>query len=56
MPTVEIEVLSGAEISQITNMMLWFILMIFVITAGGKLGGLGVKLVRDIKVEIKRED
>jgi len=37
-------------------MMLWFMLMIFVITAGGKLGGLGVKLVRDIKVEVKRED
>ena len=56
MPTAEIEILSGAEISQITNMMLWFILMIFIITAGGKLGGLGVKLVRDIKVEVKRED
>jgi len=56
MPTAEIEVLSGTEISQITNMMLWFILMIFIITAGGKLGGLGVKLVRDIKVEVKRED
>ena len=56
MPTAEIEVLSGTEISQITNMMLWFILMIFIITAGGKLGGLGVKLVRGIKVEVKRED
>jgi hypothetical protein len=56
MPTAEIEVLSGTEISQITNMMLWFVLMIFIITAGGKLGGLGVKLVRDIKVEVKRED
>ena len=56
MPTAEIEVLSGTEISQITNMMLWFILMIFIIAAGGKLGGLGVKLVRDIKVEVKRED
>ena len=56
MPTAEIEVLSGTEISQIMNMMLWFILMIFIITAGGKLGGLGVKLVRDIKVEVKRED
>ena len=56
MSTVEIEILSGTEISQITNMMLWFMLMIFVITAGGKLGGLGVKLVRDIKVEVKRED
>jgi len=37
-------------------MILWLILMIFIITAGGKIGGLGVKLIRDIKVEVKRED
>lgn len=56
MPPVETEVLPGAEISQIVNMILWFTLMIFVITAGGKIGGLGVKLIRDITVEVKRED
>ena len=39
MPPVETEVLPGAEISQIVNMSLWLILMIFVITAGGKLDG-----------------
>jgi len=37
------------------SMMLWFMLIIFVITAGGKLGGLGVKLVRDVKVEVKKK-
>lgn len=55
MPTAEIEILSGAEISQVMSMMLWFMLMIFVITAGGKLGGLRVKLVRDVKVEAKKK-
>jgi hypothetical protein len=38
------------------NMVLWSILVVFVFTAGGKIGGLGVKLIRDIKVEVKRED
>ena len=55
MLTAEIEILLGAEISQVMNMMLWFMLMIFVITAGGKLGGLRVKLVRDVKVEVKKK-
>lgn len=56
MSPIEVEVVSGAEISQIVNMVLWLILMVFLITAGGKIGGLGVKLIRDIKVEVKRED
>jgi len=38
------------------NMRLWFMLMIFVITAGDKLGGLRIKLVRDVKVEVNKED
>jgi hypothetical protein len=56
MPPVETEVLPGAETSQIVNMSLWLILMLFIITAGGKLGWFGVKLIRDIKIEVKRED
>jgi hypothetical protein len=56
MSPIEVEVASGAEISQIVNMVLWGILMLFVVTAGGTIGGLGVKLMRDIKVEVKRED
>lgn len=56
MSPTEVEVVSGAGISLIVNMVLWFILMVFVMTAGGKIGGLGVKLIRDIKVEVKRED
>ena len=55
-PPVETELLSGKESSKMTNMGLWFMLMTFVASAGGRIGGLGVKLVRDIKVEVKNED
>ena len=55
-PPVETELLSGKESSKITNMGLWFMLMTFVASAGGRIGGLGVKLARDIKVEVKNED
>ena len=55
-PPVETELLSGKESSKMTNMGLWFMLMTFVASAGGRIGGLGVKLARDIKVELKNED
>jgi len=55
-PPIETELLSGKESSKLVNMGLWFILMTFVASAGSKIGGLGVKLMRDIKVEIKKED
>jgi len=35
---------------------LWSILMVFVASAGSKIGGLGVRLAREVKVEVKRED
>lgn len=52
----EMELLPGAEISKIVNMGLWTILMFFVALAGSMIGGLGVKLAREIQVEVKRED
>ena len=55
-PPMETELISGKESSTMTNMGLWFILMTFVASAGGRIGGLGIKLVRDIKVEVKNED
>lgn len=55
-PPVETELISGTESSKMTNMGLWFALMTFVASAGGRIGGLGAKLVRDIKVEVKHED
>ncbi len=55
-PPVETELLSGNESSKMTNMGFWFMLMTFVASAGGRIGGLGVKLIREIKVEVKNED
>jgi len=55
-PPTETELISGTESSKIMNLGLWFALMTFVASAGGRIGGLGVKLMRDIKVEVKNED
>ena len=55
-PPVETELISGTESSKMMNMGLWFALMTFVASAGGRIGGLGVKLMRDIKIEVKNED
>jgi hypothetical protein len=52
---IEVEVVPGEQVSKVVNAMLWSILMVFVASAGSKIGGLGVKLAREIKVEVKRE-
>lgn len=54
-PLKEIEILPGAEISKVVDMLLWFMLMTFVSSSGGRIAGLGIKLKRDIKVEVKGE-
>jgi len=43
----------GDQISKTINIMLWLTLMFFLVWAGGKVANLGVKIIRDIKVEIK---
>jgi hypothetical protein len=52
----ETTIFSGDAISNIINMLLWLILMIFIASGGSRIGSLGVKLLREIKVEIKKED
>jgi len=52
---IEVEVVPGEQVSKVVNAVLWSILMVFVASAGSKIGGLGVKLAREIKVEVKRE-
>ena len=56
MPPKETELLPGAELSKVVNMVLWSVLMLFIASGGSRIGGLGVKLIREIKVEVKRED
>jgi len=55
-PPTEIELVPGDQISKVANMGLWTVLMLFIASAGSRIGGLGVKLIREIKVEVKRED
>ncbi|VVB97758.1 Uncharacterised protein [uncultured archaeon] len=55
-PPVQAELISGIQSSKLVNMGIWYALMFFVVSAGGRIGGLGVKLIREIKVEVKRED
>jgi len=43
----------GDQISKTINIMLWLTLMFFLAWAGGTVAHLGVKIIRDIKVEIK---
>lgn len=47
-----ITLVQGAQISQLPNLFFWFILMGFVLLAGGKIASLGVSMIKDIKVEI----
>ena len=48
-----VTVIEGAQISQLPNLFFWFILMGFVMFAGGKISSLGVSLIKDIKVEVQ---
>jgi hypothetical protein len=48
-----ITLIQGTQLSQLPNLFFWFILMSFVLFAGGKIASLGVSMVKDIKVEVK---
>jgi hypothetical protein len=49
----DVSLIHGAQLSQLPNLFFWFILMGFVLFAGGKIASLGVSMVKDIKVEIR---
>lgn len=48
-----VTLIQGNQLSQLPNLFFWFILMFFVLFAGGKIASLGVNMVKDIKVEVK---
>jgi hypothetical protein len=48
-----VSLIQGTQVSQLPNLFFWFILMGFVLLAGGKIASLGVSMIKDIKVEIK---
>lgn len=51
--TMTVEGISGEGINRTVGLGLWWMAMFFVMIAGGKIAGLGVKMIRDIKVEVK---
>jgi len=46
-------VISGQDMNKAAGMAVWFVLMAFIMWAGGKIASLGVNLLREIRVEIK---
>ena len=52
--TKPIELLKGEQASKFINMAIWYILMLFILSAGGKVAGLGVQLLIPIKVVVKK--
>ncbi|RLG60322.1 hypothetical protein DRN86_02860 [Candidatus Geothermarchaeota archaeon] len=52
-PPSEIVLVPGDQASNVVNMMLWGLLMFFISSAGAKIGGIGVKLIKEVKVEVK---
>lgn len=50
--TASDSVIPGAQLSQLPNLIFWFLLMGFLLLAGGKISSLGVNLIKDIHVEV----
>jgi hypothetical protein len=48
-----VSLIQGSQVSQIANLFFWFILMGFILFAGGKIASLGATMIKDIQVEIK---
>ena len=48
-----ISLIQGAQLSQLPNLFFWFVLMFFILFAGGKIASLGISMIKDIKVEVK---
>jgi hypothetical protein len=48
-----VSLIQGTQVSQLPNLFFWFILMGFVLLAGGKIASLGVSMIKDIKVEVR---
>jgi len=46
--------ISGQDISRIVAMGFWYLLMFFIMLAGGRIASLGVNLIREIRVEVKQ--
>ena len=48
-----VSLIQGTQVSQLANLFFWFILMGFLLFAGGKIASLGVTMIKDIQIQIK---
>jgi hypothetical protein len=46
-------IIQGAQLSQVANLFFWYLLMGFILFAGGKIASLGVTMVKDIQIQIR---
>ncbi|MEM2872592.1 MAG: hypothetical protein QXD82_00285 [Nitrososphaerales archaeon] len=44
----------GEEMNKIMAMLFWYLLMFFIMIAGGRIASLGINLIREIRVEVKK--
>jgi hypothetical protein len=49
-----VRIISGEDMNRIVAMAFWYLLMFFIMFAGGRIASLGVNLIREIRVEVKR--
>jgi len=54
--TNSVELVSGKTASKFMDMSVWYILMFFMVQAGGKIASLGIQMVKEIKVVLKNKD
>jgi hypothetical protein len=49
-----VRVISGEDMNRVVAMAFWYLLMLFIMFAGGRIASLGVNLIKEIRVEVKR--
>jgi len=54
-PAVETKFFLDPSIKTVVNMLLYYMLMFFILSAGAKISSLGIQLLRRIKVEVKNK-
>jgi hypothetical protein len=52
---VAVSVPLGPDIRKIADMFLYYLLMVFVVIVGAKISSLGIQLVKEIKVKVKKD-
>jgi len=54
-PPMEVEIALEPELRKIVNIFLYYLFMLFILSVGSKIGGLGMHFIREIKIEMRKE-